>query len=69
MEEEFELLRKYLRWRIDRVYVTTLEFKIANYAKTGFIEYGTPPNQLPKFCQDLCKNPTLRKIERIQIIK
>lgn len=49
MEEEFELLRQYLRWRIDRLYVTTLEFKIANYAKTGFIEYGTPPNQLPNF--------------------
>jgi len=49
VEQEFELLRKYLEWWIDRLYITTLEKKIEILRKQGYIEYGRSPEQLPNF--------------------
>lgn len=49
MEREFELLNEYMRWWIDRLYITTLETKIRIFSECRYIEYGSPPKQLPDF--------------------
>jgi len=49
MDKEFELLREYLNWFIDRLYPVTIDTKIEIYSKEGYIEEGQSPQYLGNF--------------------
>jgi hypothetical protein len=49
IDEDLELMKIYMRYRIDIMHPITLDYQIEIYRKTGFIEYGKTKSTVMSF--------------------